>query len=72
MADFFVEGKSIEVNSFDKPWAERFRLIEQLSEDKQQMVFAFIDTLVVNQKLKAALSAVLVEVAQLVVIFHLS
>lgn len=39
------------------------RLIEQPSEDKQQMVFAFIDTLVVNQKLNATLSAVSDEVA---------
>ncbi len=63
VSEFFIDGNALEVNSFEQPWAERFRLIEQLPEEKQQMVFTFIDTLVANQKLKATLSAVLAEVA---------
>ena len=63
LSDFFTDQQPIDINSFDKSFMDRLRLIDQLNPEQQQMVFSFVDALVANKKLKEALSNVLQEVA---------
>lgn len=63
MGEFFTGDNGYDVNSYDKSLVERMQLLEQLSDEQKKLIFSFIDTILVNKKLKDKLTDILQEVA---------
>lgn len=59
--DFFTEGNSFDVSSYDKSLVDRLRLIEQLDEEQKRSIFTIIDIALANKKLRDTLSTALQE-----------
>ena len=63
LAEFFAEEDSFDVNSYERTLVDKLRLVEQLDETQQRIIYGVIDTAVANKKLKDTLTQVLEEVA---------
>lgn len=63
MAEFFTGDNGYDINSYDKSLLERMQLLEQLPDEQKKLIFSFIDTILVNKKLKDKLTDILHEVA---------
>jgi transcriptional regulator with XRE-family HTH domain len=63
LADLFSEEENFDVNSYEKTLVEKVRMIDQLENDQQKIIFGVIDTALANKKMKDVMSKVLSDVA---------
>lgn len=59
VTDFFTDSAAAEVNSIDRPMAEKLRLIEELDEPQRSSIFTFIDTALSAKRLRDSLQQIM-------------